>query len=275
MRVRSFGMTDVGLIRVVNEDDFAVDDAGRIYIVADGMGGHNHGEVASGIAVNTMRAYLADTAASGVGGATGASGAAGLQAHTLRLKRAVEAANSKILAAIRANPTLLGMGSTVVSAMQWEQTMAIAHVGDSRAYRRREGKLELLTHDHSFVNDGVRAGELTQAQARVHPLKNIVTRALGGEAGFSVDVTEVEARPGDLYMLCSDGLTTMLTDRQINRWLVASEADAIGPTGQSVSLKEICRGLIQAANALGGFDNVTVVLIQIVPDEDERKGVCS
>ncbi len=160
------------------------------------------------------------------------------------------------------------MGTTVVSALLRAQIMAIALVGDSRAYRRREGKLELLTHDHTWVNDRVRAGDLTKAQARVHPLKNVVTRALGDEAGFTVDVTEVEARPGDLYLLCSDGLTTMLTDRQINRCLATSAAGAIGGSGFSVSLEETCQGLIQAANAHGGFDNVTVVLVQVADNEE-------
>ncbi len=269
LRVRSFGMSDVGLVRVVNEDAFAADDARRLYIVADGMGGHNHGEVASRIAIDAIH--------TGAASATGATGVttrtAGLHAHSVRLKRAVEGANTQVLAAIPEDASLLGMGmgTTVVGAMLRAQIMAIAHIGDSRVYRRRNGQLEQLTEDHTYVNDGVRSGQLTAAQARVHPLRNIVTRALGGDADSRVDVTEVEARPGDLFLLCSDGLTTMLTDRQINRWLATSGATgAAGAIGVVVSLEEICRGLIQAANARGGYDNVTAVLVQIAEGEAMR-----
>jgi protein phosphatase len=135
---------------------------------------------------------------------------------------------------------------------------AVAHVGDSRAYRLRDGKLELLTQDHTWVNEQVVAGFLSEEQARVHPLKNVVTRALGGDAEVVVDVREVRVEPGDLFLLCSDGLTTMLNDREILERLKSSEP-----------LEEVCGRLVRDANSRGGFDNVSVVLTRMEAAADD------
>jgi protein phosphatase len=151
------------------------------------------------------------------------------------------------------------MGTTVVGLLLAGATAAVAHVGDSRAYRLRDGKLEQLTQDHTWVNEQVVAGFLSKEQARSHPLKNVVTRALGGESDVLVDVKELAVQPGDLFLLCSDGLTGMLSDADIRDRL---------STGKS--LHEICRALINDSNARGGIDNVTVVLLAIENGEAEE-----
>lgn len=251
LKVTSFGSTDVGLLRSHNEDCFAVDDGGQIYVLADGMGGHNHGEVASRIAVNTIREYLVK-ALDNNDSTLPLGYDPSLHRHSHSLKRSIHSAHDKVLKAIREDGSLLGMGTTVVTAMHQDDVVTIAHVGDSRGYRLREGRLELLTQDHTWVNEQVVAGYLSEEQAKSHPLKNVVTRALGGDSEVVVDVLETEARAGDLFVLCSDGLTTMLSDEEIHERLVAD-----------ASLEEICRRLIHDANARGGFDNITVVLMQV------------
>ncbi len=252
LAIRSHGITDVGLLRTHNEDSFAANDREQVYVVADGMGGHNHGEIASRLAVASVREFLAGASLLGPAASWRVPG---FQAPELaggsssRLKRSIEVAHAQILAAIHRDADLLGMGTTVVTAMLQDQTMVIAHVGDSRGYRRRGGRLELLTHDHTWVYEQIRAGLLSEAEAKAHPLRSVVTRALGGEADFEVDVTEAEARPGDLFLLCSDGLTTMLTDDEIDERMAAD-----------ASLEEICHLMVNDANARGGVDNTTVVL---------------
>lgn len=256
LRIKSFGSTDVGLLRTHNEDCYDVNDTYRVYVVADGMGGHNHGEIASQIAVESIRNFI--VASLDNDGTLPMGYDSSLRQHSNHLKRSIHSAHDRVLAAIREDGSLLGMGTTVVGAMYQEKIVAIAHVGDSRGYRLRDGHLELLTQDHTWVNEQVVAGYLSEEQAKSHPLKNVVTRALGGDSDIVVDVTETETRVGDLFLLCSDGLTTMLSDEEIHERLVAdTDLDAIG------------RRLIHDANARGGFDNVTVVLFKV---EDEPRG---
>ena len=251
LRVKSYGLTDTGLLRTHNEDCFDIDDGHQVYIVADGMGGHNHGEVASRVSVDSIREFISQSVDHD--GTLPIGYDASLQAHSNRLKRSIHVAHDQVLAAIREDGTLLGMGTTIVGAMLESQVMAIAHVGDSRGYRLREGHLELLTQDHTWVNEQVVAGYLSEEQAKSHPLKNVVTRALGGDSEIVVDVMETDVRPGDLFLLCSDGLTTMLSDQEIH--------DRITAPGET--LAEICHSMVQDANARGGFDNVTVVLLRV------------
>ncbi len=249
LRIRSFGQTDVGLLRTHNEDCFEADDQGQMYIVADGMGGHNHGEVASRITVDSVLHFMTQPS----GNDTSAAGYdATLKHHSNRLKRSIQVAHDRVLRAIREDGTLLGMGTTVVGTTLKDDVIAIAHVGDSRTYRLRNGNLELLTQDHTWVNEQVVAGYLSEEQAKTHPLKNVVTRALGGDSEVIVDVTETRVFVGDLFLLCSDGLTTMLSDQEIHQRLVSD-----------LSLEEKCRLLIQDANARGGFDNITVLLLLV------------
>lgn len=258
--IRSYGITDVGLLRTHNEDCFETDDHNQVYVVADGMGGHNHGEVASRVAVDSIREFIAQSIDRD--GTLPIGYDANLLQHSNRLKRSIQVAHDQVLTAIREDGTLLGMGTTIVGAMLEEHVLAIAHVGDSRGYRLRHGKLELLTQDHTWVNEQVVAGYLSEEQAKTHPLKNVVTRALGGDSEVMVDVTETEARDGDLFLLCSDGLTTMLSDQEIHERLIGDG-----------SLEEICHRMVHDANARGGFDNVTVVLLkvdEVTGDETEE-----
>ena len=249
------GQTDPGLARLHNEDAFRVDGDNGLYVVADGMGGHSHGEVASQLAVNSIRDFIAKSADRDTTWPFGMDSR--LERHSNLLKMAVRMAHDHVLRAISKDGSLYGMGTTVVGFLLGGSTAAVAHVGDSRAYRLRNGRLDQLTQDHTWVNEQVVAGFLSKEQARSHPLKNVVTRALGGESEVIVDVRELEVKPGDLYLLCSDGLTGMLSDADI-RERVSSGRD----------LHEICRGLVNDSNARGGIDNVTVVLLKI-EEEDE------
>lgn len=246
--IKSSGQTDVGLARKHNEDYFEIDPERNLYVVADGMGGHSHGEVASRIAVEAIRDYIGDDDE----GSSTPDDEPHLQAHSNRLRNAVRTAHDQVLDAIHQNGALQGMGTTVVGFLVDRDVAAVAHVGDSRAYRMRNGRLELLTQDHTWVHEQVLAGYLSEEQARVHPLKNVVTRALGSEKEISVDLQELEVRSGDLYLICSDGLTTMLNDEEIAERLDSER-----------SLEEICSGLIDEANARGGLDNITVILLQV------------
>jgi serine/threonine protein phosphatase PrpC len=253
LRIKACGLSDVGLTRAHNEDYFEIDPMHRLYVVADGMGGHSHGEVASQIAVTTIRDFVARTADKDTTWPFGMD--AHLERHSNLLKMAVRTAHDHVLRAISKDGSLYGMGTTVVGLLIAGQTAAVAHVGDSRAYRLRGERLEQLTQDHTWVNEQVVAGFLSKEQARSHPLKNVVTRALGGESDVLVDVQELEVKTGDLFLLCSDGLTGMLSDADIRDRLASGR-----------SLHEICRTLINDANARGGIDNVTVVLLSAEED---------
>jgi len=250
MRVKACGLSDVGLTRAHNEDYFEIDPLHRLYVVADGMGGHSHGEVASQIAVTSIREFIARSADRDTTWPFGMEPE--LAHHANLLKMAVRTAHDQVLRAISKDGSLYGMGTTVVGILLSGTTAAVAHVGDSRAYRLRDGRLEQITQDHTWVHEQVVAGFLSREQARTDPLKNVVTRALGGESDVLVDVREMEVQPGDLFLLCSDGLTGMLSDADIRDRLASGR-----------SLHEICRTLINDSNARGGIDNVTVVLLGV------------
>lgn len=288
---KACGLSDVGLARNHNEDCFGIDAKNRLVVVADGMGGHSHGEVAARIAVQSIREYVDVHAASLSGAPTNGSGPTkkaqknevcskadtdetgiydssdsptkpgvetlpeppeDLADHCRLLETALQRAHDQVLGAIREDGTLYGMGTTVVGMLLQGNTAAVAHVGDSRAYRLRDGRMELLTQDHTWVHEQVMAGFLSAEQARVHPLKNVITRALGGENDIVVDIKELEVAEGDLFLLCSDGLTTMLTD-----------PDIFEAVNLENGLEEACRSLVDAANNRGGLDNVTVVLVAV------------
>lgn len=248
--VESYGLSDVGRARTHNEDCFEIDPRLRLFLVADGMGGHRYGEVASRVAVKAIREFVAATEDSDSTWPFAFDSR--LRRHSNLLKTAVRVAHDRVLSAIRTDRRLFGMGTTVVGIYIDSDVAAVAHVGDSRAYRLRDGRLELLTQDHTWVNEQVVAGHLSEHQARSHPLKNVVTRALGGEREVEIDLQEVRVQAGDLFLLCSDGLTTMLPDEEI-----AHEATAGG------GMREICERLIGRANSRGGHDNVTVVAVEI------------
>lgn len=249
--LRAWGLSEVGVTRTHNEDYFEIDPRRRLYLVADGMGGHSHGEVASRTAVQAVRDYLEDrlTPDESSGGPTST------EAQALLLRSAIHTAHEKVLRAIRQDGALTGMGTTLVALLVCGESVAVAHVGDSRAYRLRQERLDLLTEDHTWVHEQVMAGFLSEEQARVHPLKNVVTRALGSEGDIQVDVRELPVEAGDRFLLCSDGLTTMMRDAEIAETLASGS-----------SLQEVCRELVQGAKARGGFDDVTVVVVEVEPE---------
>lgn len=248
-------LTDPGCARRHNEDRFRVDPAAGTYAVADGMGGYNAGEVASGIAVSLF------------GEAVGALREAGLPVIEA-MRGAIAAVHAGIVECARARPECLGMGTTLVAAAIDGGRLTVAHVGDSRAYRWRDGALLPLTVDHSIGQQMLDRGRMTASQVSRMPARGILTRALGvaGDAPCP-DLASVDWRPGDLLLLCTDGLTDRLDDRTIGATLVGSAVRAgsaalAGPVGLagSAGLAAIAHALIAAALSAGCADNVTVVL---------------
>jgi PPM family protein phosphatase len=231
-------VTDVGRQRQSNEDAYF--ERSPLFAVADGMGGARAGEVASRMAVEEL-GELTDEG----------SGA------EERLRQVARTANRRIYDMAQSDTDHAGMGTTLTAAMLVGRELAIGHVGDSRLYRLRDGTLERLTDDHSLVEELVRQGKLTPQEAEVHPQRSIITRALGPEVDVEVDTFTHPVRPGDIYLLCSDGLSGMVSDAQIAQILA-----------QAGSLDEAARQLIEVANSNGGKDNITVVLFRI-GGEDE------
>ncbi len=236
---RAAGQTDTGRRRRQNEDAFVCEPP--LFAVADGMGGAQAGELASRLAAAAIE--------EGALAIRGEESVAGI----------VRTANARIFEHSVRDPAAAGMGTTATVAFVDEEagTAAIAHVGDSRAYRYRAGALEQLTTDHSLVGELVRSGRLTEAEAAVHPHRSVITRALGTEADVEVDTLTVDLRPGDLVLLCSDGLSAMVRDEEILRLLDATGADP----------HDAAEALVAAANRAGGEDNVTVVLFEVVEGE--------
>ena len=253
-KLRASGMTDVGMARKHNEDCYEIDRDHRLFIVADGMGGHSHGEVASRIAVDSIRDFI--RADGDEEFSARFTDEIAVRDHSSRLRNAVRSAHDQVLRAIHQDSALQGMGTTVVGLHVENGVAALAHVGDSRAYRFRGGVFEVLTQDHTWVHEQVVAGYLTEEQARTHPLKNVVTRALGSEKEVMVDLQEIDLQIGDLYLICSDGLTTMMDDADIER-MIRSERP----------LDEACKALIDEANQRGGLDNVTVILLEVLAED--------
>ncbi|HEY8339094.1 MAG TPA: Stp1/IreP family PP2C-type Ser/Thr phosphatase [Egibacteraceae bacterium] len=239
LRVAVAGRSDVGRLRDGNEDAWFI--GRRVMVVADGLGGHAAGEVASRLAVEQLAAL--DERAD-------ASWADDVDSARAALREAIEAANRTVRQAAAADLARAGMGTTVTAAVVVGDRLCLGHVGDSRAYLLRDGALRQLTEDHSHVAELVRAGQITPAEARVHPHRAVITRALGLEDTVEVDTPEPEPlAPGDVVLLCSDGLTEPLTDEAIAQ-LIAGVDDP----------DRACAVLVDAANAAGGPDNITVVV---------------
>jgi len=225
--------TDTGRQRRANEDSLLA--RSPLFVVADGMGGAQAGEVASRIAVESFQPGLDDAFE-----------------PELALAELAQAANLRIHELSHSNAEQAGMGTTVTAVYIGEQDVAIAHVGDSRAYCLRDGELLRLTDDHSLVDELIRQGRLTPEEAIEHPQRSVITRALGPEGVVEVDTRSFRGRADDVYLLCSDGLTTMLSEQQIAAVLLANPA-----------LRDAGEGLIAAANEAGGRDNITVVLMRL------------
>jgi protein phosphatase len=236
MKLLTTALTDVGRVRSVNEDAFVIDDDSGLLAVADGMGGHQAGEVASATAIAALRSGLDDGR---------------------ELDEAIVDANTAVVERAAGDPALRGMGTTLTAAMPRDgQVLVIGHVGDSRAYLLREGDFQQLTVDHSVVAELIAAGQLTEAEAEIDPRRAMITRALGIDVDVDVDVITVDLAAGDRLLFCSDGLTTMLRDGAIAD-VLRNETDRA----------RAAHALVEAANEAGGADNITVLLVDVVDDD--------
>ncbi|KQP47611.1 Stp1/IreP family PP2C-type Ser/Thr phosphatase [Pseudorhodoferax sp. Leaf274] len=250
-------LTHPGLLRNNNEDAAAFDPACGLGVLADGMGGYNAGEVASSMAVNVILSELADWFA--VSGQV-----TSVREIRKAVDRCVQHANQAILSTARADPDCAGMGTTLVVAVFQDQRLVVGHIGDSRAYRLRDQQLQQITRDHSLLQEQLDAGLITPAQAAVSSQRNLVTRALGIEQGVELELNEFAVEAGDLYLLCSDGLSDMVSDSDIG--------DILRAAG---SLEHKARRLVDCANANGGRDNITVLLVHAPASSPTRQGLVS
>jgi PPM family protein phosphatase len=253
MNYQFHAVTDPGRARDNNEDSVAFDEEALVAVLADGMGGYNAGEIASGMATAFIKSELSRWLIE-----------AGALAQPKEIRRAMEIcvdnANLAIYNSANANPAFAGMGTTLVLGVFKEGRLLVGHIGDSRCYRLRSNSLEQITKDHSLLQEQIDAGLITQEQAAVSPIKNLVTRALGVEQAVMLEVNEFSVEPGDLYLMCSDGLSDMVTDEVIAR--IAGEASG---------LDQIAGHLVTAANDNGGKDNISVLMIA-VNEAAEKKG---
>jgi len=253
MNYQFHAVTDPGRARDNNEDSVAFDEEALVAVLADGMGGYNAGEIASGMATAFIKSELSRWLIE-----------AGALAQPKEIRRAMEIcvdnANLAIYNSANANPAFAGMGTTLVLGVFKEGRLLVGHIGDSRCYRLRSDTLEQITKDHSLLQEQIDAGLITQDQAAVSPIKNLVTRALGVEQAVMLEVNEFSVEPGDLYLMCSDGLSDMVTDEVIAR--IACEASG---------LDQIAGHLVTAANDNGGKDNISVLMIA-VNEAAEKKG---
>ncbi len=250
MNFEYVGLTDPGLLRENNEDSVSFDPSQGVAVLADGMGGYNAGEIASAMAVTFVKAELSrwlEEAAS--------------QCSANDIRHAMEAcvvnANQSIYNAANANPQFSGMGTTIVVGVFDTDRVLLAHVGDSRCYLLRNAQLTQLTRDHSLLQEQLEAGLLTPEQAKVASHKNLVTRALGVEEGVMVDIMEHAPQPGDIYLMCSDGLSDMVDDADLARLLSAKN-----------TLVDRAQVLVTAANEAGGRDNISVILVGVKAESD-------
>lgn len=252
--VSAAGLTHPGMRREQNEDCYCLRPDIGLFVVADGMGGHAAGEVASRLAVDAIEQFIEETRGVDEHFTWPYGFEPRLDIDGNRLKTAVKIANRRIASRMAGDRDLQGMATTVVALLVGRETAAIAHVGDSRVYRWRRGRMERLTRDHSWVEEQVEAGALTPSEARDHPWRNLVTRALAGGNDVDIDVASVAAEPGDCVLLCSDGLFTVVPDEAM--------AAVLGRHQAAQDLAPLCEDLIGAANRAGGPDNITVVAIR-------------
>jgi protein phosphatase len=251
MRVRFAGDSNVGMKRAHNEDSFYLPESERLAIVADGMGGHASGEVASRMAVETISGFFKATQEEQQL-TWPFKMDKGHRYDVNRMVTAIKLANLKIHEQAQKDPRCHGMGTTVVSALFLDDALVVGHVGDSRLYRRREGVFEQITEDHSLLNDYIKMKHLSPDEIAAFPHKNVIVRALGMKDTVQVDVHLDAPRLGDLYIICSDGLSGMIKDEEISE-IGQSEKD----------LDVVCERLITTANKNGGLDNITVVAVRL------------
>jgi len=243
--------TDSGMVRSHNEDNVASEPACGLVVLADGMGGYNAGEVASGIAVSVVatevRQRLLDESPTDIDDASGE------ELGVLLLRENIQKANASIFHASQSQPQYAGMGTTIVSGLFYDNRVAAAHIGDSRMYRLRGDTLEAITRDHSLLQEQIDAGIISIEDARLSKNKNLVTRAVGIDAEVEVEIHVHDVLVGDIYLLCSDGLNDMVEDEDIQSTLNAFRSNLPLAASQ----------LIQMANDNGGRDNVSVILVKV------------
>ncbi|WP_447968093.1 Stp1/IreP family PP2C-type Ser/Thr phosphatase [Nitrospira sp. M1] len=245
MKWQGWGQTDIGRVRKINQDTFAIHQSLGLWIVADGMGGHAGGEVASQLVIDTIGPYVEQHQTKKT---------LSKEERETILRNALEATNHAIRTHAKKNPEFSSMGTTAVVLQITEGSpdeATIAHVGDSRAYLLQDQAMTLLTRDHSLVEDRIDLGIITREEALTHPLRNVLTQGLGIESTVEPSVQTLSLQPTDKILLCSDGLTKMMTDDEF--FTVIRQ--------HSHSLKDACQQLVDTANKLGGNDNITVVLV--------------
>ncbi|HEV3032143.1 MAG TPA: Stp1/IreP family PP2C-type Ser/Thr phosphatase [Polyangia bacterium] len=250
-RVRFAGDSNVGMKRAHNEDSFYLPESERLAIVADGMGGHASGEVASRMAVETISGFFKATQEEQQL-TWPFKMDKGHRYDVNRMVTAIKLANLKIHEQAQKDPRCHGMGTTVVSALFLDDALVVGHVGDSRLYRRRDGVFEQITEDHSLLNDYIKMKHLSPDEIAAFPHKNVIVRALGMKDTVQVDVHVDAPRLGDVYLICSDGLSGMIKDQDMAE-IATSERD----------LDVVCERLITTANKNGGLDNITVVAVRL------------
>ncbi len=239
--MESFSKTDVGVKRTMNQDSLFCSDSPvgsfrNLFIVADGMGGHRAGDYASRLCIDSMVSSIRSSSS---------------KTPVTIFEEAITFANSTVYDASQLDREFEGMGTTMVACTLQEQTLYVANIGDSRLYLLRE-ELQQITTDHSLVEEMVKIGNITESEARVHPQKNIITRALGIDEMVQADYFELQIKPSDVILLCSDGLTNMVEDDEIEYMI-----------RHASSMEEAANMLIDKANLNGGSDNITAVLVQI------------
>jgi len=260
-----FGLTDVGLVREGNEDALLLLGDQDLFVVADGMGGHACGEVASAFTIEAIRAFyhsseITRRVRSAHRRSRGTQGAANRDTsfHALRLRKAVESANISVYRLAQQHEQLRDMGTTVVATSFCGSRVYVANVGDSRVYRVRRGTLTQLTEDHSLLNEYLKMNLLRPEDAEAFPYKNVIVRALGLQEAVTVDITMSTVRRGDQFLLCSDGLTDLIRDNEIEEIL------ANAPSSEAA-----CHRLTEAAKSRGGHDNITTLVIRIHDNESQ------
>ena len=256
MHIQAGARTDLGRVRKNNEDCYAMESSLQLYVLSDGMGGQAHGEVASKLAVETILTHCKQAENSR---ATPIFGDASpeVSERTNRLASGIHLANRNVFEMAASNPEQKGMGATIVAAWIDAQRLSIAHVGDSRAYLLREGSLDQLTADHSLVAEKVRVGILTPQEADASEMQSVLTRAVGTNSSVEVDTDEQVLLGGDFLLLCSDGLTRMVTDPEIASTLLTSG-----------SAQESANRLVDLANENGGVDNVSVIVLHALENSE-------
>ena len=247
-KIEIVGLTDAGLVRDHNEDAIGNDTNLGLAVLADGMGGHRGGEVASAITVSTILDAVAQKLKESRHGTIDQTDAISLESKAVN--DAIVQANANVYASSNENSHYRGMGTTVVVLLFHDDRFTVAHVGDSRLYRYRDGSLERMTNDHSLTQELLDNGYYTQEQAEQSLNKHLVTRAIGIEESVQIDILEDDTRPGDIYLLCSDGLTDMIDDKRISR-TISENAD---------DLEKIASELVRESNRAGGKDNVSTIL---------------